>query len=48
MNMVKCQICGKECSGKEADEHKKETGHNKWTLILPKRKRSNEAEDIEI
>ena len=32
---VKCQICGKNCTGETALTHKNETGHNKWELILP-------------
>ena len=31
--MVKCRICGKVMTSKEADEHKEQTGHNEWDLI---------------
>jgi len=37
--VVKCVVCSKLCSGKEAGEHKEETGHNKWKLLIPKEER---------
>ena len=36
--VVKCMICGKLCSGKEAGEHKEKTGHDEWEIVLPKEK----------
>ena len=35
--VVKCRICGKECTSEEAGIHKMKTGHNSWDMILPKK-----------
>jgi len=32
--LVKCNICGKIMESADADEHKRETGHNSWELLL--------------
>ena len=32
--LVKCNICGKIMESAEANEHKKETGHNSWKLLV--------------
>ena len=32
---VKCEICSKECTGETALIHTKETGHNRWELLIP-------------
>ncbi len=31
---VECELCGKLCIDREAQEHTEETGHNSWTMIL--------------
>ena len=43
--IVRCQICGKECDGREAGVHMEETQHNRWELILPK-ERGDEEENL--
>ena len=35
--VVKCMICGKKFGGREAGKHTKETGHNLWELLLPRK-----------
>lgn len=32
---IRCMECHKECNGREAGKHKKDTGHNRWELIAP-------------
>ena len=36
---VKCMICGKVVNAREALDHKEETGHDKWELLIPKEKK---------
>ena len=37
--VVQCEICGEKFSGRESNEHKTKTGHNSWTLLVPKEER---------
>ena len=43
--VVKCRICGKECTGGTALAHTEETGHNSWDLILPE---GGKDKDVEV
>jgi len=36
IDVMKCQICGKDCDGVAAFTHRRCTGHNLWIMILPK------------
>ena len=33
--VVRCMICRLECTGEEAEEHRKQTGHNNFELLIP-------------
>lgn len=43
-NKVRCEICKKVFNGEDASEHRIETEHNSWELILGKTRK--EADDI--
>ncbi len=32
--VVECELCGLECTGREAGEHWRNTRHNSWTLLF--------------
>ena len=42
MVYVKCEICDKILLAKDAGEHRKETGHNSWTLLWENREVNND------
>ena len=35
-NVTQCQICNQSFNGKGATVHTRDTGHNKWRILLPK------------
>ena len=32
--MVKCEVCGEVMEGEDTLEHKEETGHNSWEMVV--------------